>query len=149
MVLETESPRSSCRHSQHLWDLSPWASDRCLLTVSGTAFEWSEWVKSLSHVRFFATPWTVTYQAPLSMGFSRQEYWSGLPLPSPGDLPPPRDWTRVSRILSPWASDTCLLTVSGTTFTPCLWVRRPREASFLVPLLVRESIPSWTSRDLI
>ena len=46
-------------------------------------------VKSLSHVRLFATPWTVAYQAPLSMGFSRQEYWSGVPLPSPGDLPNP------------------------------------------------------------
>ena len=44
-------------------------------------------VKSLSHVQHFATPWTVAYQAPLSMGFSRQEYWSGLPFPSPGDLP--------------------------------------------------------------
>ena len=40
-------------------------------------------VKSLSHVRLFVTPWTVAYQAPLSMGFSRQEYWSGLPFPSP------------------------------------------------------------------
>ena len=39
-------------------------------------------VKSLSRVRLFATPWTVAYQAPLSMGFSRQEYWSGVPLPS-------------------------------------------------------------------
>ena len=37
----------------------------------------------------FATPWTVACQAPLSMGFSRQEYWSGLPFPSPGDLPDP------------------------------------------------------------
>ena len=37
----------------------------------------------------FATPWTVAYQAPLSMGFSRQEYWSGLPFPSSGDLPNP------------------------------------------------------------
>ena len=46
-------------------------------------------VKSLSHVQLFATPWTVAYQAPLSMGFSRQEYWSGLPFPSPGDLPDP------------------------------------------------------------
>ena len=44
-------------------------------------------VKSLSHVRLFATPWTVAYQASPSMRFSRQEYWSGLPLPSPGDLP--------------------------------------------------------------
>ena len=40
-------------------------------------------VKSLSHVQLFATPWTAAYQAPPSMGFSRQEYWSGLPLPSP------------------------------------------------------------------
>ena len=46
-------------------------------------------VKSLSRVRLFATPWTVAYQAPLSMGFSRQEYWSGLPFPSPEDLPDP------------------------------------------------------------
>ena len=46
-------------------------------------------VKSLSRVRLFATPWTVAYQAPPSMGFSRQEYWSGLPLPSPGELPDP------------------------------------------------------------
>ena len=47
------------------------------------------WVKSLSRVRFFATPWTIASQAPLSMGFSRQEYWSGLPFPSPGDLSNP------------------------------------------------------------
>ena len=46
-------------------------------------------VKLLSRVRLFVTPWTVAYQAPLSMGFSRQEYWSGLPFPSPGDLPDP------------------------------------------------------------
>ena len=37
----------------------------------------------------FVAPWTVAHQAPLSMGFPRQEYWSGLPLPSPGDLPNP------------------------------------------------------------
>ena len=46
-------------------------------------------VKSLSHVQLFATPWTVAYQAPLSMGFSRQASWSGLPFPSPEDLPDP------------------------------------------------------------
>ena len=43
----------------------------------------------LSLIRFFATPWTVPCQAPLSMGFSRQEYWSGWPFPPPGDLPNP------------------------------------------------------------
>ena len=40
-----------------------------------------------SPVQLFATPWTVACQAPLCMGFSQQEYWSGLPCPSPGDLP--------------------------------------------------------------
>ena len=45
--------------------------------------------KSLSCVQLFATPWTVAHQAFLSMGFSRQEYWSGLPFPSPVDLPDP------------------------------------------------------------
>ena len=44
-------------------------------------------MKSLSHVRLFVTPWTVAYQAPLSVGFSRQEYWSGSPFPSPGIEP--------------------------------------------------------------
>ena len=46
-------------------------------------------MKLLSRVRLFVTPWTVAYQAPLSMGFSRQECWRGLPFPSPGDLPDP------------------------------------------------------------
>ena len=46
-------------------------------------------VKSLSRVRLFATLWTLAHQAPLSMRFSRQEYWSGLPFPSPGNLPDP------------------------------------------------------------
>ena len=43
----------------------------------------------LRRVQLFVTPWTVACQAPLSMGFPRQEYWSGLPFPSPGDLPSP------------------------------------------------------------
>ena len=47
------------------------------------AWKWKVKVKSLSRVRLFVTPWTAAYQAPPSMGFSRQEYWSGVPLPSP------------------------------------------------------------------
>ena len=47
------------------------------------AWKWKVKVKSLSRVRLFSTPWTAANQAPPSMGFSRQEYWSGLPLPSP------------------------------------------------------------------
>ena len=47
------------------------------------------YMQSPHHAQFFATPWTVAHQAPLSMEFSRPEYWSGLPFPSPGDLPNP------------------------------------------------------------
>ena len=46
-------------------------------------------MKSLRRIRLFVTLWRIAHQAPLSMGFSRQEYWSGLPFPSPGDLPDP------------------------------------------------------------
>ena len=45
--------------------------------------------QSLSYIQFFVIPWTVAHKAPLSMVFSRQEHWSGLPFPSPGDLPIP------------------------------------------------------------
>ena len=61
-----------------------------LLGQRGT-LEWSMRIsaQSVSHVWLFVTPWTVAHWTPLSMGFSRQEYWSGLPFPSPGDLPDP------------------------------------------------------------
>ena len=49
------------------------------------AWKWEVKVKSLSRVRLLVTPWTAAYQAPPSMGFSRQEYWSGVPSPSPSD----------------------------------------------------------------
>ena len=52
-------------------------------------------VKLLSYVQLFGTTWTVAYQAPLSMGFFSQEYWSGMPFPSPWDLPYPR--------IKPWS----------------------------------------------
>ena len=50
------------------------------------AWKWKVKVKSLSRALLFSTPWTAAYQAPLSMGFSRQEYWDGVPLPSPNVL---------------------------------------------------------------
>ena len=65
----------------HLWDRKDIACAKLLFNVMK--------VKSLSHVRIFATPWTVAHHAPPSMGFSRQKYWSGLPFPSPEDLPDP------------------------------------------------------------
>ena len=78
----------------HLSHLLHWQEGSLPLAPAGKPVrgEYSEVkvkVKSLSHVRLFATPWTVAQQAPPSMGFSRQEYWSGLPFPSPGDLPDP------------------------------------------------------------
>jgi len=54
--------------------------------------------QSLTWVGLFVIPWTIARQAPLSMGFPRQEYWRGLPLPFPRDLPQPRDQTHVSCI---------------------------------------------------
>ena len=66
----------------------PRASPKAQLVKSLPAMQESE-MKSLSHVGLFATLWTVGCQASPSMGFSRQEYWSGLPFPSPEDLPDP------------------------------------------------------------
>ena len=57
--------------------------------IHSTLYIKEEEVKSLSRVWLFETPWTTAYKAPLSMAFSKQEYWSGLPFPSPGDLPDP------------------------------------------------------------
>ena len=69
-----------------------------------------------SRVRLFATPWTVACQAPLSMAFSRQEYWSGLPFPSPGDLPDPgiEPWSptlRADTLLSEPPGKPCCLNI--------------------------------------
>ena len=69
-----ESPQAP-----HYWDFVDVSSRVCVCVC----------VCALSHVQLFATPWTIALQAPLSMQFCRQEYWSGLPLPSPGDLPDP------------------------------------------------------------
>ena len=86
------------------YDISPPLSDLLHSVVHPCCCKWSYFilfngwvifhcicvkVKSLSRVRLFVTPWTTAHQAPQSMGFSRQEYWSGLPFPSPGDLPDP------------------------------------------------------------
>ena len=64
----------SISHSNEILPMMPFYGDVCVL---------------VSHVWLFATPWTIAHQAPLSVEFCRQEYWSGLPFPSPGDLPNP------------------------------------------------------------
>ena len=79
---------ASLTHSCKLWDYQNQLQPHLWLIALVK-------VKLLSRVWLFATPWTVDYLALPSMGFSRQEYWSGLPLPSPGDLPDPR--------IEPWS----------------------------------------------
>ena len=66
----------------HPWDF-PGKNTGWVAISFSNAWKWKGKVKLLSHVRLFTTPWTAAYQAPPSMGFSRQAYWSGLPLPSP------------------------------------------------------------------
>ena len=87
-------------------------------------------MKLLSRVRLFATPWTVAYQAPLSMGFSKQEYWSGLPFHSPGESSRPRNWTRVSRLIG-----------------RCFAIWATREILFLSTLLYMVKAELTTSRS--
>ena len=65
--------------------LQAWTLEWVAISFSN-AWKWKVKVKSLSRVRLLATPWTAAYQAPPSMGFSKQEYWSGVPLPSPSPI---------------------------------------------------------------
>ena len=69
------------------------------LRASLSAYVTMCWSQLLIHVPLFVTPWTVAHQAPLSMEFPKQEYWSGLPFPSPGHLPDPG--TKPSSLESP------------------------------------------------
>ena len=74
---------------------------------SSNAWKWEVKVKSLSHVRLLATPWTAAYQAPPSMGFCRQEYWSGVPLPSP--------------IIELWWLNNMMHLRAPSTWSPSIW----------------------------
>ena len=76
--LMTRERRIKVRSKRHPWQ----QSSKSKPTINTK-------VKLLSRVRLFATPWTVAYNASPSMGFSRQEYWNGLPFPTPEDLPNP------------------------------------------------------------
>ena len=73
-----------------------------------------------SHVQLFATLWIVTWQTPLSMGFSRQEYWDGLPFPTPGNLPEPQ--IEPMSLISP-ALAGGFFTTSTTWTTRCQQIR--------------------------
>ena len=91
-------------------------------------------VKSLSRVRLFATPWTVAYQSPQSMEFSRQEYWSVLPCLPPGDLPDPG--IKPTSLMSPPLA-------GGLFTTSATWEAQLRpQASLISPLSSPASSPS-------
>ena len=83
------------------------------------ARQWKVKVKSLSHVWLLATPWTAAYQAPPSMGVSRQEYWSGLPLPSPWFL---CHWECWNRILFAFRASTDMYTLPEAIVLSSLWL---------------------------
>ena len=87
-----------------------------ILTVcslcEGIKWKWKVKAKSLSPVRFLAIPWTAAYQAPPSMGFSRQKYWSGVPLPSPQE-------DSVSGIKSPRKCQCCENTANSGILNQC------------------------------
>ena len=101
-------------------------------------------VKSFSHVQLFGTPWTITYQAPQSVGFSRPEYWSGVPFPSPGDLPD-SDQTRVSGIVGRrftiWATRDCAEPVHIF-----LWTKKKFPWTSLVVQWIRIHLPMQGTR---
>ena len=78
-----------CLHFKYVSPKALWSSRAALLSAARSCVLISLKVLVAQCVWLFATPWTVAYQVPPSMGFSRQEYWRGFPFPSPGDLPNP------------------------------------------------------------
>jgi len=104
------------------------------------AWKWKAKVKSLSHVWFLATPWTAAHQAPPSMGFSRQEYWSGLPLPSPKGSPchvakqkenKKNQYFWILQVLSPHPASLMAQTVKNP---PAMWQSWVRSLGWEDPL---------------
>ena len=87
MVLEVGSPKSGCQHGQ--MKALFWIADFLYPHMTAWPIVHACMLSCFSRIWLFATLWTVACQAPLSMGFSRQEYWSVLPCPPPGDLPDP------------------------------------------------------------
>ena len=98
-------------------------------------------VKSLSCVRLFVIPQTVAYQAPLSMGFSRQQYWSGLPFPSPGDLPNPG-----LKAGSPtFQTDALLSEPPGKCYRSAACSKMPSELRVIIRIVIRPFIRGFVS----
>ena len=106
-------------------------------------WKWKVKVKSLSWVRLVATPWTATYQAPPSMGFSRQEYWSGLPLPSPEYMAAMYNSLWITSMKSGYISSRSL---SGKYLRQCISSSSPPSfpLSLLSPFIKGPCEPEWS-----
>ena len=109
-----------------------------------------------SHVQLFATPWTVAHQAPLFMGFSRQEYWSGVPFPPPGDLPDPGIESRLKIEFaggfliseSPGNSWVCLAVTAAKSLQSCPTLCDPIDGSLpgsAVPGILQARTLEWVA----
>ena len=115
------------------------------------AWRWKVKVKSLSPIQLLATPWTTAYQAPLSIGFSRQEYWSGVPLPSPGSRG--RLWTKEIQIIN---VASFVNSVLGSLGTFCLHkdkvlkvISDPRKLTFLSERNIKEFMISFSIKEFM
>ena len=108
----------------NLWDFSSlirdWTHLQWKRRILTTGLPSESEVKSLSRVWHFTTPWTVAYQAPLSMGFSGQEYWSGVPFPSPGRLPN----TGTKPVSLALQVDSLLLSHQGSQYLKDAWEKQ-------------------------
>ena len=107
---------TTLQYSDGFFHILTWISHIATLFTTFYAFRYPSVCQLLSRVQLFVTSWTAAHQAPLSIGFSRQEYWSGLPFTSPGDLHDPR--------MEPWSS--C---IAGRFFI--IWATR--EATVDIP----------------
>ena len=112
-------------------------------------WKWKVKVKLLSHVWLLVTPWTAAYQAPLSMGFSRQEYWSGVPLPSPMHS---RMWDLLGHsIIYSWTAFSGFISDTGTQSAPgtceSYLFPPPCQKKILKNLVVYISSSSWQEQQ--
>ena len=101
----------------------------------GSQFSSHVSMRVLNHVRLFVTPWTLAHQAPLSMGFPRQEYWSGLPFPARGDLP--NLGIEPTSFVSPVLAGRFFTTMRPTQFTADA-IEGVRQGGVRVRLVFRE-----------
>ena len=110
-----------------------WKQPKCPLT--------EEWIKKMWCIHIYVTPWTVAHQAPPSMGFSRQEYWSGLPFPSPGDLPEPGIKPRSPAL----QADVLTSEPPGKPYIYMWWnITQPLKKNKIMP-----SAATWMSLEII